>query len=740
MNNKRLIFFILFILFNNILLFANNQKNILVINSYHRGFQWSDDVIRGMEKVLYKTNININVLYMDSKRISSNDYYKELKDLYKVQFQNNKYDLILAIDKFAYDFVINNYSQLFTNEKILFTGMEQFDLKKVKKYNLENKVFGILEKRAISEISELILELLPNLKKLYIINDNSENGNDTDVFIQKTMQKINKRTNIEYIRSSTLKDLKLKFKEKKENEAVFFIRFYNDKYNKLNKNSKIAEMIEASPLPVFVTDSLFLNKGALGGKIISIEGIGEDTGIKILKILNETKNIKNIETYNKYKYIFDYDLVKRFDINLNNVKEEYNLINTPLSFIDKHKRIITSVFFIFPFLVFLLIGLLYNIYLRIKSTKQLKERMEFDKVLLNAIDSPIVCLDSKNNIIDSNAKFINFINFPCPKYEYHSLKDYLSKYNINDLINLLKENTNKSLENDVITLFGNDYEEYIFAIKKKKYVEQIYKSTGTVIIFLDVTKEKLALREKIKHQEFIIQQSKLAEIGEIFSSVAHQWKTPLVEIATIAQEQVYAKDGEVNEKESIYLNDTMVQVRYMTETINDFQNFIKPSKEKIVFNISDAVYKMMSIIEHNLKYNYINININISPSCKLLTYGYKNELMQTLLNIVNNAKDEILKIKKNQKNFNGEINIFIKNINKFVQIEIEDNAGGIKLEDITKVFDSDYSTKKEGHGIGLYMAKLIIEDKMNGILLVENTKKGAKFKIKLELSNENISS
>ena len=115
--------------------------------------------------------------------------------------------------------------------------------------------------------------------------------------------------------------------------------------------------------------------------------------------------------------------------------------------------------------------------------------------------------------------------------------------------------------------------------------------------------------------------------------------------------------------------------------------------------------------------------------------------MQTLLNIVNNAKEQILKNKaKNRDKTKGQITINIKNINHFVQIEIEDNAGGIPNEYLPLIFDPYFSTKKDGHGIGLYMAKLIIEDKMNGQISVENTSEGAKFIIKLEVSHENFSS
>lgn len=145
-------------------LFAHDKK-ILIINSYHRGFQWSDDVIAGMEEIFYNhPEITTNIWYMDSKRVNSEEYYAKLRELYKMQLQNQSYDLIVAVDKFAYDFVVKYYHELFTTEPILFTGIEQFNPEDIEKKGLDDRFYGILEKRAISDIIPMISKMMPSLK------------------------------------------------------------------------------------------------------------------------------------------------------------------------------------------------------------------------------------------------------------------------------------------------------------------------------------------------------------------------------------------------------------------------------------------------------------------------------------------------------------------------------------------------------------------------------------------------
>ncbi len=723
---KRFLLLFTFLLLMNISLFA--KSNILIINSYHRGFEWSDKVINGIENILYGTKINTNVLYMDSKRIASPKYYKELKELYQLQLEKSKYDLVVAIDKFAYEFTLQNYKELFTNEPIYFVGIEQFSKKEVQKYNLENRVSGLLERRAIEEMINLIYNLIPKLKKLYIINDASKNGDDSDPFIKKAIKDLNKNIEIEYIRESTIDELAKKFSKYKKTEAIFFIRFYNDKYGNLYKNSEIAQMINRSKLPIFSTDTLFINKGSIGGKLVDINRLGEEAGKDILNILNKKSEIPFIRTDKSYDYIFDYQKCKEFNIIPEILKENFTYINAPKSFFEKNRKFIDTVFIVSPFLILLIFGLIHNLILRIQRSKILQQRIQLDKILLNAIDNPIVWQDNDGNIVEYNTKFKEFMGF-ISKYKKTTFDKCMQCYKNRPIKQTLEPFVDKNLGDDQLIIKDNKEEKRIYLLKQENYIEDIYKTKGAVTVLTDITKEKQATKEKAKHQEFIIQQSKLAEIGEIFSSIAHQWKTPLVEITAIAQDQLYSNEGEIDEVNSKYVNDIMFQVKYMTETINNFQKFIMPSTKKSLFNISESVHEMLEIIRHNMKYNYIDVNVNVKPNTNLIILGYKNELMQALLNIVNNAKDAIIKVKNKEK---GKIDIEIQNIKNLVEINIQDNGKGIPKKHINKIFDPYFTTKENGHGIGLYMAKLIIEDKMDGKISVKNINDGAMFTIKLD--------
>jgi PAS domain S-box-containing protein len=713
-------------------LYAN--KSVLIINSYHKGYAFSDSIVNAIENEFYKNStIDTNILYMDSKRITSKEYFTNLTNLYSVQLKNRKYDLVITVDRFAYDFILDNYDNFFKDTPVLTVGIENFSKQNALNHGLKN-VSALLEKRDLLGNISLIEKAIPTLKTIYIINDKSLNAQHTEPLIQEALKLHNKDYKLEYYRANNLEELEKKFSKIKKDEAVLFVRFYKNKDGYLNKNQKISKFINSLKLPVFVTDSIFMGKGSFGGRIVDLNKFGVKSSKIAFDILEGEKY--QISIFKDLTYVFDEQKIKQFFIFPISLVKDFEIINKSLTFYEKNKGFITFVFIISPLLLFLVLGLGYNIYLRKKTEIDLRQRIEFDSILLNAIESPIFWQDANGVIVDSNSEFCGLLQLKCSEIYGKTFNDFPDNKSVRKVIKVLKKYNENQFANHEFKFYDKNQKKKIYIIKQAKYLDKKSKREGIVTIFTDVTEQKAIEIEKQRDKQFVIQQSKLAEIGEVFSSIAHQWKSPLVEITAIAQELFYTRKV-VNEKEdSSFVSDIMTQVDYMTDTINDFQTFIMPSHSKTMFDIYDAIESMLAIINHNMKYNNIKINIEIQNNCCLIIYGYKNEFMQCFLNIINNAKDELLK--NDYKNRKIDIKLFNKDENLIIMIE--DNAGGIDSKNLGKIFNPYYSTKDEGHGIGLYMSKMIIEDKMDGKIIASNIDGGACFKIELGCSCENISS
>lgn len=241
----------------------------------------------------------------------------------------------------------------------------------------------------------------------------------------------------------------------------------------------------------------------------------------------------------------------------------------------------------------------------------------------------------------------------------------------------------------------------------------------SIILSLAIAyKFKLLEEDRQEQQALLFQQSRLASIGEMVASIAHQWRQPLnvlsfglmnIKKRSIGQEK--------NLKIIVKLNE---QLQYMSSTIEDFRNFYNPSKVKTHFSIKETSRQCCSISKSVLEVNDIKIEIILKEDFTL--FGNQNELQQVLLSMISNAKDAFVEhsIK------NGEIKITIEKL----KITIDDNAGGILKEHIEKIFNPYFSTKKNSDGIGLHISKLIIEKEMKGTLTVHSMNNKTTFTLK----------
>ena len=237
-----------------------------------------------------------------------------------------------------------------------------------------------------------------------------------------------------------------------------------------------------------------------------------------------------------------------------------------------------------------------------------------------------------------------------------------------------------------------------------------------------------------EQNKILIQQSKMAAMGEMIGHIGHQWRQPLNSLGIMFQKlnMAYKKDR-LNEQ--LMDNSTQKAMRIiaqMSKTIDDFRNFFKSDKEFSLCTIADILEQVSNVIEPTLVSKAITLNANLENDVEFSCL--KNELSQVFLNIIANAMDAIVA----NKIEDGEISIALKNNNNYLYVIVDDNAGGIPENIIERIFEPYFTTKEKsnGTGIGLYMSRTIIEEHMNGTLEVENTLSGASFQIKIPLSIE----
>jgi len=236
-------------------------------------------------------------------------------------------------------------------------------------------------------------------------------------------------------------------------------------------------------------------------------------------------------------------------------------------------------------------------------------------------------------------------------------------------------------------------------------------------------KVKEEIEKRREKEQILFHQSKLAALGEMLGNIAHQWRHPITRLSLLIQnfDLAYKKNKLTPEYIEQFKKNALLQINYMSQTIDDFTNFFRKDTKKVEFCPYEVIKDALKLTEGRIKKN--NIKIDIKVISKKPLYGYKSEFSQVILNILNNAID-VLKDKNNRE-------IFIRIYEN--KIEIEDSGGGIPEEIKDKIFEPYFTTKfqSQGTGIGLYMSRIIITQHFNGKLYFYNSKKGAVFVIEI---------
>jgi len=295
-----------------------------------------------------------------------------------------------------------------------------------------------------------------------------------------------------------------------------------------------------------------------------------------------------------------------------------------------------------------------------------------------------------------------------------------------------------------------DFMVVLHDVTKEKLLEgELHKKNAELEDFNSTLREKVQeeTSQRVKHEQMMFEQKKFADMGEMLSSIAHQWRQPLNVLGLLFQSasETCAKGTPAEFAE--YSKTGLEVINYLSETITDFREFFKPAKEKKNFNLTGAVQTSIRLVRTQMEESGIDIVLKCScdnhsvhiidfespPEClgkAPNVIGYENEFKQIFMNVIYNSRDAII---ASGRDTDGEIKITLENFYPVIKISVEDNGGGVDERIADKIFEPYFTTKNEmnGTGIGLYMCKTILEKHFNGKISFVNGEKGAVFTISI---------
>lgn len=344
-----------------------------------------------------------------------------------------------------------------------------------------------------------------------------------------------------------------------------------------------------------------------------------------------------------------------------------------------------------------------------------------NNILENIIENaPIIIFWKDRNGVykGSNKLFLELMNLKDEK-ELLGKKD--SDFNIVENENYINDDlyvmTNKKPKlNYTETISAKNNDIRILNTSKVPLLDENDNVIGVLGVIQDLTNQIDNQNRLKEHEQLLIQQSKLASMGEMIANIAHQWRQPLSIISTSATGIKIQKEMGIldNPSEIKSLDCINENAQYLSNTIEDFRDFFKKSKTKNFVNLDNLLEKTLKLILSRLKNKEITIvknNLNIEFET------YEREMIQVFMNIINNSIDAL-----ENKNYDKFIFFESQKFEDKIIIKIKDNAGGIEENILDRIFEPYFTTKesKQGTGIGLYMCNEIIVKHLDGKILVSN--------------------
>lgn len=246
-----------------------------------------------------------------------------------------------------------------------------------------------------------------------------------------------------------------------------------------------------------------------------------------------------------------------------------------------------------------------------------------------------------------------------------------------------------------------------------------------------VQEEIAANREK---EHMLIQQSRLAAMGEMVHNIAHQWRQPLNALGLVISNIMDDYNFKTLTRESLERDAASARrlLEKMSSTIDDFRDFFRPDREESTFDVAEAVREAEFIVDASLKNNRIGVSVDLPAG--LVAKGFPNRYAQAVLNLLANAKQAIV----DNKVESGNIRVVLEKVGDEAVLTVDDNGGGIHEDVLPRLFDPYFTTKEQGSGIGLYMVKMIIERNMAGKVTAANIDHGARFTLSIPLDGAKL--
>jgi PAS domain S-box-containing protein len=754
---KTITIFFIFVMASTMFLFqmpvyaeSTVEKNVLILNSYDNesnivfGYQskdWTSEIISSInsEFVNSKTNITVKINDMDSNDNFEDEYWQQLYNLYKLKFKDTKFDVVIALDDNAFNFLRKYGDELFPNIPVIFSGVNNFNKSMIRDHPLFT---GLAKSADIQSTIDVGLKLHPNTKQVFVILDKTSNGVQYKNLIEDIVPLYKDKVNFLFSDEENITKVKEQINNLPKNTIIYFDgTLKNDTGNYISFEQGVDILFKDINIPMYSKVYTQLNKQSVGGMITEGGDLGKEIGKLALRILDGEK-VSNIPVTedSSHKYEFNYNKLKQFNIDMKDLPKGSKIINEPPTFYNISKKLII---YIIASIIFIIMLTIFNIYKRRLCEKSLDQNESLLKTLINATPDIIYFKDANNKLLEANDSILHLLNAEGINYKLKKVEELYkgSSLSLNNFISLNKYDkkaweSRSIFRSEETMLYEKRGTNKIYDVIRIPLFNDDGTRRGLILLGRDITERKQIEDELQKSKE--IAEVANATKNEFLANISHEIRTPLNAIVGFS-ELMAQLINDIKQKE--YIETINTAGKNLLLLINDILDLSKIEARKLEINYTPVnpraiLEEIQKILKQKLSEKNLQLIIEVQeefPTAMLLD---EIRLRQILLNIVGNAAKFTesghvkISMKKEDKNINDD------NLINLV-ISVEDTGMGIPENEQQRIFESftqqsGQNIKKfGGTGLGLSISKKLVEMMNGDITVTSSVGKGSTFTITL---------
>jgi PAS domain S-box-containing protein len=745
-------FYLLFFIFFGLTLNINtvsaqeqetDSPRILVLNSYHHGYVWSDQEFEGLREAIGR-RAEIVLEYMDTKRVPSEAYRDALLELYARKYTDAHFDVLVALDDIAFRFALKYRDIIFPDTPVVFSGVNFLEPDQLEAYT---NVTGVVEHIDMEGTIQAGLQVYPQAVRILAITDKTQSGQENREHLEMLVRTGRIPVPVIFLdqgQGLTIAEVNGILEKAPAESLVYYADFYIDRHGRyVDMHEHLPQLAAISNAPIVVHSDMSLGMGTLGGKILTGYSMGEAAGQMVLQILrgkpaDEIPVLWQPEAH----HIFDYEQLSRWGIPLSGLPEGSRLVNLPEpTFYQQYTDLIWTVIGIFLILLGFIAILILNILYRRRAQKALQQSEQQYRSLVEKSPEPVfvhyegafhyvnpraVQLFGAERAEDLIGKSLN------PFFRGNRFWDHLpDPKNTERLMPL------QTSEEQVLRIRRLDGEGAEVEISEMNI--SFDGKPARLAICRDVTERRKREREEREFEEQIRHTQKLESLGVLAGGIAHDFNNFLMAILGNSDLALDELPPQASAKSSLLeIQKAAIRASELCRQLLAYSGKGKSSLEKV--DLSTLVKEISEMLEVSIS-KKVHIHYQLSNTIPFIEVD-ATQVRQVVMNLIVNASEAIgdqegaIILKTGlYEGHREEAAIFPfpaegrPEPGQYCYVEVRDTGSGISIEAAEKLFEPFYTTKLRGRGLGLSAVLGIVKGHQGMIQLESEPGRGATFRV-----------